>query len=438
MKTNNSTNTDNSSFSMAFNPIANVKTVREYENEVKQLKEEIFELKTQMVGNNSTNIPKILYEASNNASEMNCKIEELLKKINLLEKENHKLLDINNTYKEQMDELNNQKFKIETETQKYKERILFLEDENKRLFYKLNKTQSNESQLRSIVNSIEGNMKELQSANSTFSNDINYYKTQMNVFQGEINALNNEINTVNNENEILKQNNHELNEQVYKLKNEIENMNDKQNEILNSFSCTNSSFNNVKQQLEKTIFDQKEKLNSNKKEIEELLNCKNQYMANLINFKNGMKTFKKITMESIYKVNENIQQLNSKVEVFVNNFRLNKKCKEILEERNYLKKFKNINDLILFFVKNETRIAEKTEIRVTKRIDNIKEQIKEAMKELNICKEYMQKKAIENKDLKKSNAKLLNESNKIKKQLENAKKFYEGVTAKFGPDCIKI
>lgn len=83
-------------------------------------------------------------------------------------------------------------------------------------------------------------------------------------------------------------------------------------------------------------------------------------------------------------------------------------------------------------------LLKKTEIRVTKRIDNIKEQIKEAMKELNICKEYMQKKAIENKDLKKSNAKLLNESNKIKKQLENAKKFYEGVTAKFGPDCIKI
>ena len=423
---------------MAFNPIANVKTVREYENEVKQLKEEIFELKTQMVGNNSTNIPKILYEASNNASEMNSKIEDLLRKINLLEKENHTLLDTNNTYKEQMDELNKQKFKNETEIQKYKERILFLEDENKRLFFKLNKTQSNESQLRSIVNSIEGNMKELKSANSTFSNDINYYKTQMTVFQGEINTLNNEIIAVNNENEILKQNNHELNDQVFKLKNEIDNMNKKQNEILNSFSCTNSSFNSVKQQLEKTIFEQKEKLNSNKNEIEDLLNCKKQYMANLINFKNGMKTFRKITMESIYKITEKIQNLNSKVDVFANNFRLNKKCKEILEERNFLKKFANINDLILFFVKNETKVAEKTEIRVTKRIDNIKEQIKEAMSELNIFKEYMQKKAIENKDLKKSNAKLLNESSKIKKQLENAKKFYEGVTAKFGPDCIKI
>ena len=50
---------DNKSFSLHFNPLTNVKCVKDYEEEIANLKAENFELKAQIT---HTNIPKVLYE----------------------------------------------------------------------------------------------------------------------------------------------------------------------------------------------------------------------------------------------------------------------------------------------------------------------------------------------------------------------------------------
>ncbi len=63
------TNTDEKSFSLNFQPIQNVKPIKEYEEEIMMLKNEVFDLKTQLT-HGAGNIPQILYEN-------NIKVEEL-------------------------------------------------------------------------------------------------------------------------------------------------------------------------------------------------------------------------------------------------------------------------------------------------------------------------------------------------------------------------
>ncbi len=71
-------------------------------------------------------------------------------------------------------------------------------------------------------------------------------------------------------------------------------------------------------------------------------------------------------------------------------------------------------------------------------ISLFQEQIKEAMNELNICRDYLEKKSKEIKDLKNENSRLNRLQNKNQKMIDNAKKFYEGVKSKYGDTALKI
>ena len=387
---------EDKSFSMAFNPITNIKSVREYEQHVATLNEEIFDLKTQLanLAQNTTanNIPKILYENSN-------RTEELHKQINALKIENVQL-------KGQIEDCENNIAIVISQNEEKDHKILLLEDENKRLLGRLNKTQTNESQLRNIVIGLENEIKHSSIQNETSNNDNSY--------------LRNELNNVKNENELLKQRNYELDEQNGRLKNECEILNEKQRNMINSFSSNNE---NLKDQL----LEYTTRENGYKKEIEELNTNKHQYMANLINFKNGMNKFRKIVMGKLEEVTNKMVKTESEVELLYKKYKISRENREIIENLNM--KSDKLDEVITQLIKNGNK---------AKTVDKVSQQIKEALEELNIIREYMQRKAKECKELKVANAKLMNEQVKTKKQLENAKKFYEGVTEKYGPNCIRI
>ncbi|KAL6122126.1 hypothetical protein NUSPORA_00865 [Nucleospora cyclopteri] len=464
------------SFSMAFNPITNIKTIREYEEEIRILKEEVFELKTQLShgGQNTSNVPKMLYENSRKTDE--------------LEKENKILASTISSLKNQLMDLNNEKTILLNRQEQMQfvsgEKKSLLEDENKRLLHKLSKSSKTEEQLRNIIVNLESDIKMLkEQGSSSFTNEIMGYRNALEEIKGENRRLKEACNNLNI-------NNNQLNEEINGLRNENMSLNNEiesaRSQILNAHSsmCENIS-------LRKMIDDLNNYRNSNSQQIQILEQRKLELKENLSkavndckamrseissledknsclkkeveegkkgleNYSVGMKKFKEIILEKISFLGEKVKVVDNKTCLISDKYFVNKENRLFLlkmfsssEFADFRGNKNNLNDVfaaIKTFVQ-KTRREQKNLMSQKAVLENenkdmkffgknkllmeLQEKITEAVSELNIYRNYMEKKAKENKELKNENLKLKAEQNKISKKLKNG-------TVKYGNNCIKV
>ncbi|ORD94811.1 hypothetical protein ECANGB1_2341 [Enterospora canceri] len=463
----------------------NMKSVKEYDAEIKQLKEEVFDLKTQLAQNNNvnaTNIPKMLYENSN-------VVEELNKKTFRLENENKQLRENMEIYKNNLGILCNEKAEIENKLKETEtaadERIGLLEDENRRLLNRLNKIQSNETQLRSIIVGLENEARSNASSNESRlhgfqseilnmrneneilkakASDLSHLRKQLDEYSREMSRLedrNNQIITENND----------LNNEINKLKIENQGMN---NSNMTAVTNNRMVINDLNQKNEQLMNENRnlvlkiESANENVKFLEEKLASydsgtetrETALISQLVNYKNGMVKFRSILNGKLEEIKRKLIAVEKDAAETKACCKLSDESLRIIQEETGLREDININKFInglkiringlqseLSDTIKRNKSLEKTRVLLEhenndmaqfKSIGDLKSQIAEAMEELALCRGYMQKKAKENTDLKNTNAKLTAEHGKIRKQLENARKFYDGVTAKYGANCVRI
>ncbi|KAI4290821.1 hypothetical protein PAPHI01_0095 [Pancytospora philotis] len=121
------------SFSLDFNPLTNVKAVKDYEEEINRLKREVFELKTHLAHASAhpaaENMPKLLYEQNERLAQVLREKEEAARAAaemkEMLAQANQAVLSLENKYSQDMHAGG--------------EKIALLEDENKRLIMRMEK-----------------------------------------------------------------------------------------------------------------------------------------------------------------------------------------------------------------------------------------------------------------------------------------------------------
>lgn len=398
---------ERSDLSISFNPIVGAKSVKDYEIEIKKLKDEIFDLKNQLMSVNQShvcNVPEIIYKNTEIYNEYRTKILDLENKLN--NKENDIVM-----LKDQLEEMANEKKLIDA---KYSDKIAVLEDENKRLIFRLTKMQSNENQLKSIINSLETNLQTNMTQSHT---NINNLVEENSVLNGKMTELYDELKKVSNEN--------------VQFKTEYEN-------IINKF---HAEMNHLKTQLthkQNTI----QELECAK---EMLLKEQESNLINLNTYINGMHKFKNILMERLCIIDEKSQFIDREINNFEIQSRLTPEAKDYLVSCNIVNtNIVNINELVLRFkayisqlmkdqVKLEVQQKQVSNLNIKNTVDNLKDKIKSALEELNVCRGYMEKKAKENKLLKNEKAKLEAENDKIVRQLEVIRKY---LNINPGEQCI--
>lgn len=386
-----------SDLSISFNPIVGTKSVKDYEVEMKKLKDEIFDLKNQLMSVNRShicNVPEIIYKNTEVYNEYRGKILELENRLS--EKENDIVM-----LKDQLEEITNEKKLIDA---KYSDKIAVLEDENKRLIFRLTKMQSNENQLKSIINSLETNLQNNMTQSHT---NINNLVEENSVLNGKMTELYDELKKVSNENVQFKT---EYESIVSKFHTEISHL---KNQLIHK--------QNVIQEQEYA------------KEM--ILKEHENNLINLNTYINGMHKFKDILIERLRIIDEKSQFINKEIDNFTTQCRLTPESKEYLASCNIVNtNMVNINELVLKFkayafqltedkVKLELKQNQISNLNIKDIVDNLKDRIKSALEELNVCKGYMEKKAKENKLLKNEKAKLEAENDKIVKQLEVIRKY---------------
>lgn len=396
---------------MAFSPMSNVKTIREYDGEIERLKEEIFELKTQLANNtynhgNSSNIPKILYESSNKVDELTRKIEMRNNQVNELEGDVIR-------YKEEIDALkginSHQSGLIEEYKTKmndmeifHRENTALLEDENKRLMNRLNKQQNNESQLKSIIVSLESTIKDGSESSFNLNEELQNLKMEKSMIQGKMQQIEGEINRLISENG--------------ELRNRLIDM---QNESHNSEGSMRNQLVDLKEN-NRALTSQLERKGATVEELQAKIKTTS---SQLTTYSNGMVKFKSALMKQLGAINDKIQVAEGEMKKLKEKFEMTEETRGFLIKNN-IDPATSVNTWITK-IKSSIRQLKSTTSGPAVNMGNLKERIGEAMKELEICRDYMTKKAKENKELKNTNAKLEGERRKMEKELE--KKQYNSI-----------
>lgn len=414
---------NNKSFSLQFNPLTNVKCVKDYEEEIASLKVENFELKTQLTHHN---IPKVLYENKQEMETIQNAYENLNRGFqNLLQEK--KLLE--NKY--------NQDMTIASEKNS------FIEDENKRLLLRLEKlnrevqeTVNMRNEVLSLREMIQNNEKQGLQQKYIYEREIEDIKTQFETYKreadNEIKLKSIKIDEIKNQFEAYKR---DANNELESYKNEfqaksleLENQRKRFEQVCQKEKNNSFVINDLKTTLNSQIKD--------KSLIEDLLS-KNQLLESKIKEKereqkvylNGMEKFKNVISKKMNEVSSELQETNEnflKVKSFCH---ISDENYKLFSKLNV--KYSNFNEIINFFKERHSEAYKKIEILrkeatdavffasntkncVDKKTINIlqefKEQFNEAKNELLVCKRYLEKKALENKALRNENGRLMNEA----------------------------
>lgn len=400
------------SFSLDFNPITNVKSVKDYECEIQKLRNENFQLKTQIAHScafpSNDNVPKILYEQNEKVKSIEGENNELLRRLEEL-KQAYDLIKqektyIENKYTEDMNVAN--------------EKTGFLEDENKRHLVRMDKFSKEMQEYRKKVSDLEklnGDYKgfienlesEIEQVKGEYRRKMDEYETHIRKIEEECGKSYNKINDEKREIEILKK----------RLENEI---GEKRNNrvIIEDLKKTVMEEMNGKKRVE-------EELNKMTKEIKrtnEVIEKEGQL------YMNGMEKFKKIVTTKLNGLNDRIKDVANRIErikgimnvseenghflrkmniegcgmnVIVDNMRNLMK-----DARKKIEMYKKESEETQYFMKNNKKMLNEN---VVKLLEEFRKQFSEAKQELAECKKYLIKKAEENKLLKNENIRLIKE-----------------------------
>lgn len=363
------------SFSLQFNPLTNVKSVKEYEEEISKLKMENFELKSQLA---HSQVPKILYE---NKVHLDKKEEENKALLASLENSNR-------NFEALKSEKLNLEIKYNEEISMSIEKMALLEDENKRLVFRLEKLNKENIEMENRKDQLTF---ELQRKTNE-SMDIPNLRSLNDQLKYELEAKKTETDGI-----------------ISELKYELEAKKTEMDQVISELQ--NERLKGKNSAL--VINDLKNTLN----------NCMQQCAEKeqgLKGFSHGLAKFKTLLLNQINLLNEALMKLNERL--------LNMKKTYYLSEDNksFLNKLetRNLNDGITLLRDKTVEYHKRVEIlkreltdttksmannkdrQIGETLNEFREQFNEAKKELMICRSYLEKKALENKNLKNLNSQL--------------------------------
>lgn len=416
---------NNRSFSLHFNPLTNVKCVKDYEEEIAQLKTENFELKAQLT---QSNIPKVLYENKQEMEVLLSQKQELQNSFNNLSRAYEGLVQekrlIENKYGQELASCN--------------EKNSLLEDENKRLMLRLEKLNREIQDTAALKNELENLQMTVQNLDKQQEQSEYDYKQQFK-------------NAMEEYKEFQENAEYELKGKVFEiegLKRRLEAA--AQKEKNDSFVISDLKATLTAQMRDRSLVDemrasevalraQIEEIQRERQDCEFKLKSSQEIIERVHKehrvYLNGMDRFKLLIFQKLGGVSSSLVDLNEKF------LQIKAFCYISDENRGLLSKLKvkysNLNEILDFFKEKHAEVYRKMDaIRkeaasaalgdkkgISKQtqalLQEFRNQFGEAKNELLICKKYLDKKATENKILKNENAKLVSELQKRNRSYEN-------------------
>ncbi|KAM0680550.1 hypothetical protein GINT2_001238 [Glugoides intestinalis] len=421
---------DNKSFSLQFNPLINVKCVKDYEDEIARLKAENFELKAQIT---HSNIPKVLYE---NKKEMDGLLQQSQELQNTLDNATRAYESLLQD-KKVLENKYNQDLTVAIEKQS------LLEDENKRLILRLEKSNKEMQEASNVRNELIKSGEELNVYRGTIQNLERQNEQMRYDFEQRLASMRESFESFKRDAE-AEINSKDREVEMHRKKYEIAVQKEKNNSfIISDLKATLNS-----QLREKTIIDEmKEGENAMKSRIT-ILEKEKQDIINKIEkehrvYLNGMEKFKQILVQKLTGVTTDLVGMRDKL------LRVKALCYISEENRNLFSKMKlkytSINDLIIFFKEKHAELYKRIEClkqEATTKVDaamvkktqtvilEFRSQFNEAKNELLVCKKYLEKKAVENKALRSENARLIAEATKKANKYTETFGFYDNKIGK--------
>lgn len=414
---------DNKSFSLAFNPLTNVKCVKDYEEEIANLKAENFELKAQIT---HSNIPKVLYENKQEMDQILAQKQELQNAFENLNRSHQNLIQekklLENKYNQDMASAS--------------EKNAFIEDENKRILLRLEKLNREVQEAIQMKNEFT-NLKELIQNHERQSEQQKYiYEREIEDSKLRFENYKAEAENIIKSKEFqLEKLRKEAENEISKKEIEIDNLRKKFDQLTQKEKNNSFIINDLKATITTQMRDKSttEDLLSRNQSLETEVREKEQTIEKIKKeqkiYLNGMEKFKSVITK---KMNELMVQLQGVSENFL---KLKTFCfisDESLKLLNRLNiRYENLNDLILFFKEKHSESQKRIEILKKEAADAVffasnnktalekktlsilqdfRDQFNEAKNELLVCKKYLEKKATENKVLRNENQRLMNEA----------------------------
>jgi len=407
---------DNKSFSLQFSPLTNVKCVKDYEEEIAQLKSENFGLKAQLT---HSNLPKVLYE---NKQEMEAVLQQKQELQRSFE-------DLKRAYESQMQDKRLAASRYEQELASGNSKNGMLEDENKRLLHRLekfNKEIQETNAIRDELNNLRMTVQNMEKQGEQTKYEYERYFAEMKdeyekfkrEAENEIRAKVFEIDSLKKKLELATQKEKNSSFIISDLK-ETLNAQMRDRSVLDEMRGVEATLRGEIEELQRQKQDSEFKLRASQETIEKIGKEHRIYIV-------GMDKFKLLIMQKLTGVSQSLVSLSERM----NEFR--KLCYISDENMSLLTKLKvkyrGINEVIGFFKEKHAEIYRKmdamkkemqlrpakggTDVRTQALLLEIKNQFGEARNELMVCKKYLEKKAGENKALRNENARLVAELQK--------------------------
>lgn len=402
------------SFSLQFSPLMNVKCVKDYEEEIAQLKAENFGLKAQLTHGN---LPKVLYENKQEVDALAAEKRELQRSYETL----------NTAYEGLLQEKRLLENKCGQEVAMCNERNGLLEDENKRLVLRLEKYNKDIQEANAVKGEVSGlrmNVQNLEKQNEQMKYDYERYFAEIREeyenfkrdAEKEIRERTFEIEGLKKKLEVSAQREKNSSFIISDLKATLATQT-KDRSMLGEMRELESVLRSQIEDLQKQRQDAEAKLKSSQEIIDKIDKEHRIYLG-------GMEKFKTLLVQKLSAVSSSLMDLSEKVSGF------KKFCFISDENLNLISKlkvkYKCMNDIIMFFKEKHAEIYKKMETlrkeggrgvdaKTHALLQEIRSQFGEAKNELMICKKYLDKKAGETKALRIENARLVAELQKRSK-----------------------
>lgn len=429
------------SFSLEFNPLTNVKAVKDYEEEIQKLKREVFELKTH-IAHASThpaadNLPKMLYQQNERLSQVQREKEEALKGAEeikeMLAQTNQAKLLLENKYSQDIFACN--------------EKIALLEDENKRLILRLEKT----NKMLQEVKALQDAHQEAETRAENYKNFIQNLESQLEQTKYDFNMQAQEYEA--RIEEMRQQTQNEDSNKRFELENYKSRLDAEIDKNRDNGLVIEDLKRTVTREIEqrnRLIEEKNSALSNGAKTLEEARRRYETFITRLRKenegFSAGLDKFKAIIAKKLQGILGDLSQASDRLTTLQNSTLVSEENRKFLEKlkiretsiggliagfkrvvaellrRNELSK-KEAADAT-FFAENSQRTFESKTVAL---LEEFHKQFNEAKQELLVCQKYLIKKSEETKALKNENARLIKQVG-LKHLPQDANMYYKPST----------
>lgn len=408
------------SFSLEFNPLTNVKAVKEYEEEIQKLKRENFELKahlTHVSAHPATdNLPRILYEQNEKMAQIAGEKDEAVRQLREAQ--------------EMLGQLGQAKMLLENKYSQdvfaNSEKAALLEDENKRLLLRVEKFNKEIGE----VQKLRGMLSDAEKLNADYKNFIQNLESQIDQtkfdFNNQIQEYEARLEEMRHSDAASRKHEQESLRKMYdsevtKNKNNTLMINDLKATVTNEIrerTRLQGELGSVEERTRKECQEKIEHMESHFRRIQK--ECEG--------FAGGLNKFKTIISGKLRALSEEAGRLGERV------LSTARECTISSENQKFIEKLKvrgpGVNTIIedfrkivldahrkidvlrkeasdaTFFAENNKKTLE---TKTAKLLEEFHKQFGEAKTELSFCRRYLEKKSAENKSLKNENARLVRE-----------------------------